>query len=151
MKTRISVVLAALLVGGAAAADGPPTEAWDASTLYGRWEAAAVHCPGCNPPPAAAPGMLLSLGSTTAETAPAGRCAGQTGYRLMHPAAEQRRQLQHRLPSAWGKGTPRWVAVTCDALDFLVLAQWPSGALAYLADGDDSYLLRRLPPAKANR
>jgi hypothetical protein len=148
---RTCVVVAALLVGSAAAADRPPNEAWHAATLYGRWEAAAVHCPGCSPPPAAAPGMLLSLGPTTAEATPAGHCAGQAGYRLMHPPAEQRRQLQHRLPSAWGKGTPRWVAVTCDGLDFLVLAQWPNGALAYLADGDDSYLLRRLPTAKGNR
>jgi len=145
------MILAPLLVSGVAAADHSPNDAWDAATLYGRWEAAAIHCPGCNPPAAAAPGVLLSLGPRTVESAPAGRCAGRAGYRLMHPPPEQHRRLQHRLPSAWGMGTPRLVAVTCDGLDFLVLAQWPSGTLAYLADGDDSYLLRRLTPPKGKR
>jgi hypothetical protein len=69
----------------------------------------------------------------------------------MHPGSDHRRQLQRRLPAAWGKTPPNWVAVTCDGLDFVVLAQWPGGVVACLSDGDDSHLLHRMPPPVGSR
>ena len=151
MKMRIYVMLTALLVAGPAGAEQSSAEEWNVASLYGRWEVAALHCHGCKPTPPLPPGMLLSLSATSAEATPAGRCEGETGYRIMHPAREQRRELQDQLPRAWGRGKPRWIAVTCDGLDFLVLAQWHGSALAYLADGDNSYLLRRLPAAASKK
>jgi hypothetical protein len=151
LRWLMASAAAALALAGTALADRSAPETFDPGTLYGRWEAAAAHCPGSRPPPPLPSGPVLQLSALTAEAFPAGRCPGKAGYRLMHPEPDQRRQLQRRLPAAWGKTPPNWVAVTCDGLDFVILAQWPGGVVAYLIDGDDSYLLHRMPPPVGSR